>query len=123
MCAHIHVILSHGIDGPAIFFCADGGGYLAGCAALAGLLQIMAGSARMGMLIQNFELHIAPLRGISKHKFFKPVAPHWTPEAQAALVDVKNTILSNPCILQFSHRKLILLGTDFSSHGFGYVLC
>jgi hypothetical protein len=45
------------------------------------------------------------------------------PEAQAALNDMKNAILSDPCILQFDHQKLIVLRTDFFSKGFGYVLC
>jgi hypothetical protein len=73
--------------------------------------------------IHHFELRVAPLRTLTKLKFANLVAPHWTPEAQAALDDMKNAILSDPCILQFDHRKLIVLRTDFSSKGFGYVLC
>jgi hypothetical protein len=73
--------------------------------------------------IHHFELRIAPLRKLIKLKFANPVAPHWTPEAKAALDDVKNAILSDLCILQFDHWKLIVLCTDFSSKGFGYVLC
>jgi hypothetical protein len=36
--------------------------------------------------------------------------------------DLKGAILSDPCIQRFDHRKLIVLRTDFSSKGFGYVL-
>jgi hypothetical protein len=63
------------------------------------------------------------LRELTKLEFANPVAPHWSPEAQAALNDVKNAILSDLCILQFNHQKLIVLHTDFSSKGFGYKLC
>jgi hypothetical protein len=73
--------------------------------------------------IHHFELCIAPLRKLTKLEFADPVAPHWIPEAQAALNDVKNAILSDPCILQFNHWKLLVLRTDFSSKGFRYVLC
>jgi hypothetical protein len=37
--------------------------------------------------------------------------------------DIKNAILSDPCILRFDYRKLIMLHTDFSCLGFGWVLC
>jgi hypothetical protein len=73
--------------------------------------------------IHHFELCVVPLRKLTKLKFANLVAPHWTPEAQAALDDVKNGILSDLCVLRFDHRKLIVLRTDFSSKGFGYMLC
>jgi hypothetical protein len=73
--------------------------------------------------IHHFELRIAPLRELTKLEFTEPVAPHWTPEAQAALEDVKSGILSDPCLQRFDYCKLIVLPTDFSTDGFGYVLC
>ncbi len=73
--------------------------------------------------IHHFELRIAPLRELTKLKFTETVAPHWNIEAQAALDDMKNAILSDPCLLHFDYRKLIVLRTDFSKDGFGYVLC
>jgi hypothetical protein len=73
--------------------------------------------------IHHFKLRIAPLRKLTKLEFANPVAPHWTPEVQAALNDVKYAVLSDPCILRFDHRKQIVLHTDFSSKGFRYVLC
>jgi hypothetical protein len=36
---------------------------------------------------------------------------------------MKNAILSDPCILRFDYRKLIVLWMDFSSLRFGWVLC
>jgi hypothetical protein len=74
--------------------------------------------------IHHFELRIAPLRELTtKLEFTESAAPHWTNDAQAALDDVRNAILSNPCLQRFDHRKLIVLRTDFSKDGFGYVLC
>ncbi len=42
---------------------------------------------------------------------------------QDALSNVKEAILSDPCLKLFDHHCLIVLRTDFSSHGFGYVVC
>jgi hypothetical protein len=72
--------------------------------------------------IPNFEMRVAPLHIVCKQEYTKPVAQHWTPEAEVAWEDLKDTILSDPCIQRFDYRKLIVLRTDFSSHGFGYVL-
>ena len=62
------------------------------------------------------------MRIITKQEYTDAVTPFWTQEAQAACKDLKNAILSNPCIQRFDHRKLIVLRTDFSSLGFGFVL-
>ena len=67
-------------------------------------------------------MHAGPLRTICKQEYAEPVAQHWTPEAEGAWEDLKEAILLNPCIQQFHYPKLIVLRTDFSSHGFGYVL-
>jgi hypothetical protein len=73
--------------------------------------------------IHHFEIRIVPLRELTKLEYTEPVAPHWTPAAQAALEDMKEAILSDPCLLRFDYRKLIVLRTDFSKDGFGFVLC
>ena len=62
------------------------------------------------------------MRIVTKQEYTDAVAPFWTQEAQAAWDDLKNAILSDPCIQRFDHRKLIVLRTDFSSLGFGFVL-
>jgi hypothetical protein len=67
-------------------------------------------------------MRVAPLRTVCKQEYTEPVANHWTPEAEGAWEDLKNAILSDPCIQRFDYRKLIVLCTDFLSHGFGYVL-
>jgi hypothetical protein len=71
----------------------------------------------------KFEIWITALHKITKQEFTKPVAPYWADAAQATLDNIKNTILSDPCIARFDYRKLIVLQTDFSSLGFGWVLC
>jgi hypothetical protein len=73
--------------------------------------------------IHNFKIWITALRKITKQEFTEPVAPYWTDAAQAALDNMKNAILSDPCIVHFDYRKLIVLQTDFSSLRFGWVLC
>jgi hypothetical protein len=73
--------------------------------------------------IHHFEICIAPLREITKLKYTKSVAPHWTPAMQTVLDDMKEAILSYQCLLCFDYHKLIVLHTDFSKDGFGFVLC
>ena len=72
--------------------------------------------------IPNFEIRVEALCTVTKQEYTKDVGPHWTPEAQAAWGDLKGSILANPCIQRFDHRKLIVLQTNFSAKGFGYVL-
>ncbi len=43
--------------------------------------------------------------------------------AQDSFEDIKQAIFLDPCLMQFNHQQLIVLHTDFSSCGFGYVLC
>jgi hypothetical protein len=72
--------------------------------------------------IHHFELQIAPLCKLTQHKYTDPVAPLWTEVAQKALDDMKCSIISNPYLQHFDHRKLVVLRTNLSSLGFGYVL-
>jgi hypothetical protein len=37
--------------------------------------------------------------------------------------DLKESILSDPCLMYFNHNRLVVLRTDFLSAGFGYVVC
>jgi len=76
------------------------------------------------MYIHHFEFYIAPLREITiKSKYTDPVAPLWLDAAQRSLDDVKEAILSNPCLMCFNHHRLIVLRTDFSAKGYGFVVC
>jgi len=73
--------------------------------------------------IHHFEIHIAPLREITQLEYIESVAPHWTPAMQTALDDMKEAILSDPCLLHLDYCKLIVLRTNFSKDGIGFVLC
>ncbi len=72
--------------------------------------------------IHHFELCIAPLRKLTKNEYANPVAPLWTDTAQATFNGMKNAIISNPCLQRFDYQKLVVLCTDFSALGSGYVL-
>jgi hypothetical protein len=74
--------------------------------------------------IPHFELQIAPLCALTtKFEYTKSIAPHWSAPAQAAFDDIKQAILSDPCLKRFNHQHLIVLRTNFLSQGFGYVVC
>ena len=36
---------------------------------------------------------------------------------------MRQAILADPCLRRYDHRKLLVLCTDFSADGFGYVAC
>jgi hypothetical protein len=73
--------------------------------------------------IHHFELRIAPLREITiKSEYTDPVGPLWNDSAQQSMNDLKEAILSDPCLVRFNHKRLIVLRTDFSSRGFGFVV-
>ena len=67
-------------------------------------------------------MRAAPLRSLIKGEYTDSIADHWTPQAESARNDLKEAILLDPCIQRFDYRKLVVLRTDFSSFGFGYVL-
>jgi hypothetical protein len=58
-----------------------------------------------------------------EREYTKPVGESWTDEAQTTFAALKQSILCNPCLRRFDHRKLTVLCTDFSVQGFGYVVC
>ncbi len=72
--------------------------------------------------IPNFKIRVAPLRDVTRQEYTNAIDPFWMPKAQGAWEDLKGAILSDPCIQRFDHCKLIVLQTDFSSLGFGFVL-
>ena len=73
--------------------------------------------------IPNFELLIGPLREVMKLDYTEPITPQiWTPSVAGSWTGIKESILGDPCLARFDHRKLTVLRTDFSAAGFGYVL-
>lgn len=74
--------------------------------------------------IHHFEMRIASLREIMiTAEYTDPVAPLWLDAAQRSMDDIKEAILSDPCLMRFNHNWLVVLRTNFSSLGFGYVVC
>jgi len=73
--------------------------------------------------IHHFELRIAPLCEITiKSEYADPIGPLWNDAAQRSMDNLKEVILSDPCLMRFNHKRLIVLCTDFSSQGFGFVV-
>jgi hypothetical protein len=70
-----------------------------------------------------FETRIAPLREVMQEDFTVPVGTAWTDHANAAFNEMRQAILSDPVLCCYDHRKLLVLCTDFSTDGFGYVAC
>jgi hypothetical protein len=73
--------------------------------------------------IHHFELCVTPLRLVTNSEYVDPVAPIWMVAAQCAMNDLKEFILADPCLMQFNHNCLVVLRTNFSIAGFGYVIC
>jgi hypothetical protein len=62
------------------------------------------------LYIHHFELCIVPLREITiKSEYTDPVAPLWSHTAQRSLDDIKEAILSDPCLMRFNLHQLIVL--------------
>ena len=59
-------------------------------------------------LIPNLEMCVAPLRTVTKQEYTDPITQHWTPDAGQAWEDLKDAILSDPCIQRFDYRKLVV---------------
>jgi hypothetical protein len=72
--------------------------------------------------IHHFEFRISPLREICKNDYTNPVAQYWSDDAQNAFDEMRTAIISDPCLQRFDYRKPVILRTDFSARGFGYVL-
>jgi hypothetical protein len=51
------------------------------------------------------------------------VTLHWSTAAQVSFENIKQAILSNPCLQRFNDQHLIVLWSDFSSKSYGYMVC
>ena len=72
------------------------------------------------MFIPHFEARVSRLREIMKLEYTESASPHFDTAAKAEWEDIKNALVSDPCLARFDHRKRLYLRTDFSSLGFGY---
>jgi hypothetical protein len=71
--------------------------------------------------IPQFEQRISALRNIMKNEYMEFVNPYWMREAKAEFMDIRSAILADPCLKRYNHRLLLVLRTNFSKDGFGYV--
>ena len=76
-----------------------------------------------GRIIPHCEVRLEPLRAIMTHEYKEPLGNLWTSDAAATMESLKRALLDDPCLKRFDHRKLLVLMTDFSCKGFGYVAC
>ena len=73
--------------------------------------------------ITHCEIRLEPLRDLMQHEYTESLEGLWTDKAQASMDDLKKSVLDDPCLKRYDHRKLLVLMTDFSAKGFGYVAC
>jgi hypothetical protein len=71
--------------------------------------------------IPHFEQRIGALRAVMMNEYTNPVGPYWSPSAKAAFLDTCLVLLSDPCLKRYDHCLLLILRTNFSADGFGYV--
>jgi hypothetical protein len=71
--------------------------------------------------IPHFEQRIGTLPAVMMSKYTDPVGPYWSPNAKVAFLDIHLALLSNPCLKGYNHHLLLILRTNFSANGFGYV--
>jgi hypothetical protein len=73
--------------------------------------------------IPCFELCAELLQTIMLREYTKPIDDMRTPDMQSTFDSLRNSILKDPCLHRVDPAKLTVLRTDFSSKGFGYVVC
>ncbi len=63
-----------------------------------------------GKYIHHFEIRIQPLRELTiKREYTEPVAEIWMDACQRSFNDVRDAILSDPCLLQYNRARLVIL--------------
>jgi hypothetical protein len=71
--------------------------------------------------IPHFEVRISAFRELMKEDYASPLGSAWSPSHLAIFNEMRNALLDDPCLKRYDHRKLLVLRTDFSADGFGYV--
>ena len=75
------------------------------------------------MFIPLFELRVQRLRQIAKEESTTPITDLFDKEARDEWEDIKEAILSDPCLRRYDYKKRLYLRTDFCAVGFGYAAC
>jgi hypothetical protein len=73
--------------------------------------------------IPNFKVRIAPLCELMREEYTEPLGAKWMLIPIAAWNNMRKSVLKDPCLHQYDHRKLLVLCTNFSAEGFRYVAC
>lgn len=76
--------------------------------------------------IHHLELRITPLQEFTtKHEYTDPVAVAgiWSNACQRSFEDIRKAIISDPCLLRYNCNHLLILRTNFSALGVGYIFC
>jgi len=73
--------------------------------------------------IPNFEVRITPLWELLRKEYMLTIGKLWSKEAAAAWDNMRHAVLKDPCLRRYDHRKLLVLRTNFSAEGMGYVAC
>ena len=71
--------------------------------------------------IPHFEVRILAFRELMTEDYASPLGSAWTPSHLAIFNEMRNALLDDPCLNRYDHHKLLVLRTDFSADGFGYV--
>eukprot|EP00970_Alexandrium_tamarense_P020839 scaffold15742_cov228-Alexandrium_tamarense.AAC.1 len=72
--------------------------------------------------IPYLELRISCLRDLMSREYDAPILPEmWTDACAEAWAFIKNSILSDPCLKRYDHRRRFYLKYDFSAFGMGYI--
>jgi hypothetical protein len=58
-----------------------------------------------------------------REEYTEPLGAKWMSIPIAAWNDMRKAVLKDPCLCCYYHWKLLVLCTNFSTEGFGYVAC
>ena len=64
-------------------------------------------------------MRVSRLREIMKFEYKEPVKAHWDADAQRKFAASQNSIIRDPCLMQFDYKRLLILKTDRSVKGMG----
>jgi hypothetical protein len=56
--------------------------------------------------IPNFKVRISPSRDIMLNDYTEPIGASWTTAAASVFENMQGTILADPCLHRYNHRKL-----------------
>ena len=73
--------------------------------------------------ISLFKTRVSRLRKITRLEPTATVKPHFNQSARTEWDDIKQALISDPCLARYDHTKHLYIHTYFSGKGFGYAAC